>query len=457
MMAALLILWGAAVILQVDLFPDKKFVLLPPVNFTIKFLGLSQVLLRWDPHPEQGQRNVNLEYHVQIHAPQEDDYETRKTESRCVIPLHHGVLASVQTITRHEGTLLGSTWVTAELQAPPGTPGTSVVNLTCATTTTTATTTVSDSSRDLRRYRVSLRCAWLAGGKAPEDIQYFLYYRYGSMTEQCQAYSKDALGRNTACWFPRTFIHSRGHERLAVHVNGSSKQASIQPWDQLFALHAIDQVNPPVNITAEIQGTHLFIRWAKPVSAFPIQCFDYEVKICNAKNGYFQMEKVTTNEFISTIHYISKYSVQVRATVSSACREPGLWSEWSQPVHAGNDEKMATAGWFLIALTVTGCVLSFIFFLICRVYNLWTKLFPPVPAPKSNIKDFFVATYSELMINLWEPESNIVSSTKPPKADLADIASDSHRASSLPWSEDELLRSYAVSHWTMRSRDKENV
>ncbi|XP_048210885.1 interleukin-5 receptor subunit alpha [Perognathus longimembris pacificus] len=391
MAPALLILWGAAVILQVDLLPDRKFLLLPPVNFTIKFMGLSQVLLRWEPNPDQEQWNVNLEYHVKIHTPQEDDYETRKTESKCVIPLHRGISASVQTIAWRQGSLLASTWVSAELHAPPGSPGTSIVNLTCTTTTTM----VADNSTALRPYRVSLRCAWLAGKGAPDDVQYFLYYRYGSMTEQCQAYSKDALHRNTACWFPKTFIHSRGHEWLAVHVNGSSKQATIQPFDQLFALHAIDQVNPPMNITAEIQGTRLFIHWEKPVSAFPAQCFDYEVKICNAKNDYFQMEKVTTNEFIATTHAISKYSVQVRATVSSACREPGLWSAWSQPVHAGNDEQAPWAGWFPIALTATFCILSFIFFLVCRIYNLWNKLFPPIPAPKSNIKDFFVATHYE--------------------------------------------------------------
>ncbi|XP_069874512.1 interleukin-5 receptor subunit alpha [Dipodomys merriami] len=396
MVPALLILLGAVVILQVDLVPDRKLLLLPPVNFTIKFMGLSQVLLRWHPNPDQEPWNVNLEYYVKIHSPQEDDYETRKTESRCVIPLHRGFSASVQTIAWYRGSLLASTWVSAELQAPPGAPGTSAVNLTCITTTTTTTTAmVVGNYTGLRSYRVSLRCAWLAGEEAPDDVQYFLYYRYGSVTEQCQAYSKDARSRNTTCWFPKTFIHSKGREWLAVHVNGSSKQTTIQPLDQLFALHAIDQVNPPMNLTAEIQGTHLFIHWEKPVSAFPVQCFDYEVKICNAKNGYFQMEKVTTNEFISTTHGISKYSIQVRATVSSVCREPGLWSEWSQPVHAGNDEQEPWAGWLFIALTATVCILLFISFLICRVYNLWTKLFPPVPAPKSNIKDFFVITHYE--------------------------------------------------------------
>ena len=64
-------------------------------------------------------------------------------------------------------------------------------------------------------------------------------YRYRSRTEECQEYSKDVLQRNVACWFPRTFINSKGRDSLAVYVNGSSKEAAIKPFDQLFALHAI--------------------------------------------------------------------------------------------------------------------------------------------------------------------------------------------------------------------------
>lgn len=51
----------------------------------------------------------------------------------------------------------------------------------------------------------------------------------------------------------------------------------------------LDQVNPPLNVTADIEGTRLSIQWDKPVSAFPPHCFDYEVKIYNARKGYFQV------------------------------------------------------------------------------------------------------------------------------------------------------------------------
>ncbi|XP_027631251.1 interleukin-5 receptor subunit alpha isoform X2 [Tupaia chinensis] len=332
MVLELLILLGAAVTLQADLLPDKKFVLLPPVNFTIKVTDLAQVFLRWEPNPDQEQREVNLEYRVKINAPEEDDYETRSTQSKCVTILHKGFSAKVQTIVRSEHSLLTSSWASAELQVPPGSPGTSIVNLSCTTNT------VPNNHANLQPYQVSLQCTWLVGKDAPEDTQYFLYYRYGSRTEECQVYSKDALKRNVACWFPRTFINSKGHEWLVVHVNGSSKRAMIKPFDQLFALHAIDRVNPPMNLTAETEGNRLSIQWEKPVSAFPIHCFDYEVKINNTRKSYLQTEKMTTNAFVSIIDDISKYSIQVRAAVSSVCREAGLWSEWSQPIYVGHSK-----------------------------------------------------------------------------------------------------------------------
>ncbi|XP_076984775.1 interleukin-5 receptor subunit alpha isoform X2 [Tamandua tetradactyla] len=407
MAMAVLFVFGVTAILEADLCSDKKFSLLPPVNFTIRVTGLAQVLLSWEPNPDQEQRNANLEYRVKINAPQEDDYETKSTESKCVTILHKGFSASVQAILWNHPSPLESSWVSAELKAPPGSPGTSIVNLTCITNT------VPSDDPYFRPYQVSLRCTWLVGEEAPEDTQYFFYYRYGSWTEECQEYSKDPLNRNIACWFPRTFISSKGREQLIVHVNGSSRQATIKPFDQLFALHSIDQVNPPKNITAVIDGTCLSIQWQKPISAFPTHCFEYEVKIYNTRKGYFQTEKMTANALTSITDDVSKYSVQVRAAVSSVCRTLGLWSEWSQPIYVGNDEQKPSTEWLLIVLMATLCFALLIFSLICRICHLWTKLFPPVPAPKSDIKDLFVSTNYE-KTGSGETETEVVSYVEEP-------------------------------------------
>lgn len=44
---------------------------------------------------------------------------------------------------------------------------------------------------------------------------------------------------------------------------------------------------------------------------------------------------MTTNEFTTTVHDISKYCIEVRAAVSSVCREGGLWGEWSPAISVG--------------------------------------------------------------------------------------------------------------------------
>uniref|UniRef100_A0A452SAH0 Interleukin 5 receptor subunit alpha n=1 Tax=Ursus americanus TaxID=9643 RepID=A0A452SAH0_URSAM len=312
MAPALFILLWAAVIPRADLLPDKKSLLLPPTNFTVQVIGLAQVLLRWEPNPDQEPKNVELGYHVRINGPQEEDYETRNTESKRVTVLHQGFSASVQTIPWNGHSLLASDWVSAELKAPPGSPGTSVVNLTCTTNTTL------NNYDPLRPFQVSLYCTWLVGKDAPEDTHYSLYYRYGSSTEECQEYRKDTLKRNIACWFPRTFISSRGSDWLAVHANGSSKRATIKPFDQLFALHAI-----------------------------------------------------------------------------------------------GHDDQKLSTEWFLIVLMATICFLVLIFTLICKTGHLWTRLFPPVPAPKNSIKDIFVIVSPEKTVSS-ETEIEVISYVEEP-------------------------------------------
>ncbi|XP_036189238.1 interleukin-5 receptor subunit alpha [Myotis myotis] len=401
-----LILLGAAVALGADVRPDKNFSLLPPVNFTIHAVGLAQVLLRWDPNPDQEPGSLTLGYHVKVHAPEDEDYQTKNTESKRVAPLHRGFSASVRTVPWEEPSLLASGWVSAELPAPPGSPGTAAVNLTCATST------VASNGTRARPYHVSLRCAWLGGAAAPEDTQYFLRYRYGARTEECRRYSQDPRQRNVACWFPRTGIDGKGRDRLAVQVSGSSARAAIQPYDGLFALHAIDRVNPPGNVTAEVQGGRLHVRWEKPVSAFPGHCFEYEVKIHNTGKRYSQTEKMTTNEFTTTVHDISKYCIEVRAAVSSVCREGGLWGEWSPAISVGNEAQKPWTEWYPITLVAALC-LAFVSSLACRTCHVWTKLFPPVPGPKSHIQDF-AATVNYEKSGSRETESEVISYVEEP-------------------------------------------
>ncbi|XP_043832911.1 interleukin-5 receptor subunit alpha [Dromiciops gliroides] len=405
MMMIFLFLIGSAVALQTNLCLEEEILLLPPVNFTIIVTGLSKVLLHWKPNPNQNPRIKCIKYNVRINTPDEDDYETPKTQSTRVNVLHGGFSASVQTVFHCDSSFFQSSWVSAELQAPPGAPGTSAVNLTCVT--------------NILRGDVSLHCTWFVGKNAPEDTQYFLFYRFDIYTEECQEYKKDSWNRNIACWFPETAIDRKGRGQLAVHVNGSSKKIAIKPLDRLFDLHAIDQVNPPVNVTAKIEGNRLVIQWEKPVSNFPRKCFDYEVNIYNIRKDYSQILKIQGNSFSLVIDPTSKYSLKIRATVHFTCRKNGLWSEWSQFIYVGEDEPTHLTEWLLAVLMATACFFVFSLFFICRVCQLWTKLFPPIPAPNTQVKDLFLSNIYE-KTRFGETEIEVISYLEDPGLDNLD-------------------------------------
>ncbi|XP_027719732.1 interleukin-5 receptor subunit alpha isoform X1 [Vombatus ursinus] len=405
MVIIFLFLIGSAVILQANSCLEKEISLLPPVNFTIIVTGLSKVLLHWKPNPNQDPKINGIKYKVRINTPNEDDYETQKTQSRSVSVLHQGFSASVQTILHCDSSFFQSSWVSAELPAPPGAPGTSVTNLTCVT--------------NILWGDVSLRCTWFVGRNAPEDAQYFLFYRFDIYTEECQEYRKDSWNRNIACWFPETAIDRKGRGQLAVHVNGSSKQIAIKPLDQLFDLHAIDQVNPPVNVTAKLEGNRLFIQWEKPVSNFPKQCFDYEVNIYNIRRDYSKIQKIQGNSFNLVIDPTCKHSLKIRATVHFSCRKNGLWSEWSQSIYVGKDKPTHLTEWILSALMATACFLLLMLFFICRICQVWTKLFPPIPAPNRKVKDLSLSNIYE-KTRSSETEIEVISYVEDPGLDNLD-------------------------------------
>ncbi|KAM5315050.1 interleukin-5 receptor subunit alpha isoform 2-T2 [Glossophaga mutica] len=385
MAPTLLVLLGAAAILRADVVPDE-FSLLPPVNFTIKVTSLAQVLLSWKPNPDQERRGAQLGYHLRIHAPQDDDYELKHTARKYEAVLHRGFSASVRTILWAQRPTPASRWVSAELKAPPGrclsSPRNGVV------------------SSDLKSSRAIRR-------------------RYGSQTEECRQYSQDSRRRHVACWFPTTSIDGKGQDALAVRVSGWSPRAAIRPYERLFALHEIDEVNPPGNVTAAMEGTRLSIRWERPVSAFPDHCWDYEVKVANTRKDYVQIENTTTNKFNTTVSNISKYRVAVRAAVSVTCRRQGLWSAWSRPIDTGKDEPKPWTEWLLIPLTAALCA-AFVCLLGRRTGHICAKLFPPVPGPKSDIGDL-MATVNYQKTGSGETESEVISYVEEEHGALEDL------------------------------------
>lgn len=394
-MALAWILWGTLMTLAADALLNTNFSLLPPVNLTIQELDLARILLHWKPNPAQEFRAAELGYHVIVHAPHQSEDDAIKIQDTKIIrevALHLGLSARVCTVLWADGICWHtSQWAFTALEAPPGVPGTAAMNLTC-------NTVVWEDGDSLPRpssLHVSLQCSWQVCKEAPTGLQYFLRFRYSTSTQECQSYDKDSLGRNVGCSIPRTLLSPKMRGLLAVRVRGFSPQVAVQPLEQLFALPAIDRVNPPRNLTATVDGHLLSVRWEKPLSAFAPHCFEYEVCVLNLRTGHLQRERLKVPAFVSLTDGASQLSIRVRAAVGTNCRMAGSWGMWSQSIQAGHDELWPPGDWLWVGIAAAICLCLLGFMLFCWMCPLWVKVLPPVPGPKDNVAEFLMAASEE--------------------------------------------------------------
>uniref|UniRef100_A0A663M4N9 Interleukin 5 receptor subunit alpha n=1 Tax=Athene cunicularia TaxID=194338 RepID=A0A663M4N9_ATHCN len=325
----------------------------PPVNLTLTVSALAQVLLHWKPNPNQEQKPYTIRYDVKILSPVPEEYDTKKTHSIRTAALHNGFSAQVRTLLLHDDLQMRSDWVKEKIPPLPGTPETSVTNLSCVTRITISST-------------VSLHCTWLPGQGAPEDTKYFLFYRYETYTEECQDYIKDKWNRNTECRFSVTHIDPEEVDKLIViHINGSSNYDAIKPFQQLFNQNAIEKVNVPRNVTVLLEQNDLLATWEKPISPFPKECFEYEFYLFNLKSGNKQILKISSNDFRLRIDVTTRYSIQIRANHHICCTR-GFWSDWSEVIYVGQNKLDNPIAWILAVLCVFSCCTFLLIAIICK-------------------------------------------------------------------------------------------
>ncbi|NXA06094.1 IL5RA protein, partial [Sapayoa aenigma] len=352
MRACLILLWTTALVCP-NIPQAAGVEVFPPVNFTLTVSALAQVLLHWKPNPEQDQENYTIRYDVKILSPVPEEYDTKKTHSVRTAALHDGFSARVRTLLLHNDLQLRSDWVKGKLPPLPGAPETSVTNLSCV-----AQLTIAGS--------VSLLCSWLPGQRAPEDTEYFLFYRYQTYTGECHNYLKDKWNRNTGCSLAGTPIDPEEVDKLIViHVNGSSKRAAIKPFQQLFDQNAIEKVNVPRNVTVSLEENILLATWEKPISPFPEECFEYEFYLINLKSGNKQILKIFSNKFQLWIDVTSRYSIQLRAN-HHICRRRGVWSDWSEIIYVGQNKLENSVAWGLAVLCVSVSCTFLLLAMICK-------------------------------------------------------------------------------------------
>ncbi|KAK2534582.1 Il5ra [Columba livia] len=366
----------------------------PPVNFTLTVSSLAQVLLHWEPNPNQEQKNYTIRYDVKILSPVPEEYDTKKTHSIRTAALHNGFSAHVRTLLLRKDLQMRSDWVKESLPPPPGAPGTSVTNLSCVTRITISST-------------VSLHCSWLPGQWAPEDTKYSLFYRKKMHNVQ------------------NNFV------LLKKGIDCPIKE----------------KVNVPRNVTVFLEQNDLLATWEKPISPFPKECFEYEFYLFNLKSGNKQILKISSNDFRLQIDVTSRYSIQIRAN-HRICRTRGFWSDWSEITYVGKNDMLLSCNeyhyiagkqmlpndkqaqhqvifiearktgqnnldnsvtWILTVLCVSTCCTFLLVAIICKINHVWSKLFPPIPTPSNKFRDPFPIDYERARTCTSETETEFSS------------------------------------------------
>ncbi|XP_078518516.1 interleukin-5 receptor subunit alpha [Lissotriton helveticus] len=354
--------------------------ILPPVDLQIMESALGEVTISW-------KENLSMEldvhdtvrYAVVLETPSKTmQYETLHKVRKQTFALNEGLSARVSTVLYTNGTFRErSQWAEVRLPPHPGDSDTSVTNLSCVTYVDLAGA-------------LCLNCTWLAGKNAPKDTKYFLFYRYKKVTEECWDYGLDVHSKiPTSCHFPKTKINSRRGSELVIFINGSSWHAKIQSFYQLFETDILEKILPPWNVTVFQKIDFIEIQWEHPRSSFPNNCFMYEVKMHDLKTGKEEVTSTERNTVNIFKNVRSRQSVLVRARGTDSCRSNNHWSEWSQPVFTGN---LKEDGLFIvvIAFSLTVIFLAFISALVCKRFQVFTQLFPPVPSPEVPLKDVFL-------------------------------------------------------------------
>ncbi|NXP48829.1 CSF2R factor, partial [Heliornis fulica] len=132
-------------------------------------------------------------------------------------------------------------------------------------------------------YNVSfMNCTWQAGRHAPEDTQYYLYWKNweNANEKECELYVTDENGRNTGCRFQNVKIET---EKTYFLVNGSSEGSPIQFYDECTDLFLLEKLMPPSNITVtcDEMKNDCIIQWQQPQISHSRKdgCFKYEISI----------------------------------------------------------------------------------------------------------------------------------------------------------------------------------
>ncbi|KAF6389845.1 hypothetical protein mRhiFer1_003409 [Rhinolophus ferrumequinum] len=236
-----------------------------------------------------------------------------------------------------------------------------------------------------------MNCTWAKGPSAPDDVQYFLYLKDAEKNlngRECPRYAEDS-GTHVGC-------HFQNLSGLAFHtcflVNGTSQQTGIQFFDTTLSIHKIERYSPPHNITVHCNTSRCLIQWETPRTRRQASnlYFQFQLDIRTQDNmqpGGNQLVDVS-GTFGNRYSFLNppptaKYVVRIRVADTRLLQ----WSEWSQPVAFGSEEREASPipvyTLVIVGTVICSLILGFVLKRFLQSYSVCT----PIPGIKDTLNE----------------------------------------------------------------------
>ncbi|XP_074179728.1 granulocyte-macrophage colony-stimulating factor receptor subunit alpha isoform X4 [Rhinolophus sinicus] len=236
-----------------------------------------------------------------------------------------------------------------------------------------------------------MNCTWAKGRSAPDDVQYFLYLKESKKNpneRECPRYTEDA-GTHVGC-------HFQNLSELAFNtyflVNGTSQQTAIQFFDTTLSIHKIERYSPPHNITVHCNKSRCLIQWEKPRTRRRTSALDFQFQLDIRTQDNMQPggnQQVEVSGAVENKYSFLNPQPKARHTVRIRAADARLpqWSEWSQPVAFGSEERepspIPVYTLVVVGTLIGSLILGFVLKRILQRYCVCT----PIPGIKDTLNE----------------------------------------------------------------------
>nr|XP_019574944.1 PREDICTED: granulocyte-macrophage colony-stimulating factor receptor subunit alpha isoform X2 [Rhinolophus sinicus] len=236
-----------------------------------------------------------------------------------------------------------------------------------------------------------MNCTWAKGRSAPDDVQYFLYLKESKQNpneRECPRYTEDA-GTHVGC-------HFQNLSELAFNtyflVNGTSQQTAIQFFDTTLSIHKIERYSPPHNITVHCNKSRCLIQWEKPRTRRRTSALDFQFQLDIRTQDNMQPggnQQVEVSGAVENKYSFLNPQPKARHTVRIRAADARLpqWSEWSQPVAFGSEERepspIPVYTLVVVGTLIGSLILGFVLKRILQRYCVCT----PIPGIKDTLNE----------------------------------------------------------------------